>query len=246
MQRYFSSAQSNIKDYAAKYGQDGISELNTLADKHSITLEVDDTGTHNYGGCDIKDGKLRILFNAKYLGTNISSSTYELDKAVNSAPQPASTAANALNFDARQSIKLQWEPEVDKVKTKIDEQLGAGVSLTLSPNFDANYAVLAAAQPEPRSGWQKDFGKHTLLYFEALATSLGHKGFAKDDLLQEGFQEVIDKNEVSFRVVDKLTKGTYHEMFHDGGVLYIQVRLSFPLLVPSSSLTRLLISKSHC
>ena len=36
---------------------------------------------------------------------------------------------------------------------------------------------------------------------------LKREGFEGDDMLQEGFQEVISKGEICFRIVDKLNEG---------------------------------------
>ena len=62
----------------------------------------------------------------------------------------------------------------------------------------------------------------TLEYFKYLVDQLESQGFAKDEMLQEGYQEVVDKNEIGLRVVDKLQKGTYNECVFENGVLYMQ------------------------
>lgn len=48
------------------------------------------------------------------------------------------------------------------------------------------------------------------------------KGFKNDEMLQEGFQEGVPKNEISLVVVDKLAKGGYNEVVLKDGVCYIQ------------------------
>ena len=62
----------------------------------------------------------------------------------------------------------------------------------------------------------------TLDYFQNFASQLETLGFANDDMLQEGFQEGVDKNEIAFRVVSKLEKGSYNEIVIKDGVAYLQ------------------------
>ena len=71
--------------------------------------------------------------------------------------------------------------------------------------------------------WQSSYGQASLSYFNAFASQLDRAGFKNDDMLQEGFQEGVSKNEISLVVVDKLEKGGYHELAINDGVLYIRV-----------------------
>ena len=41
-------------------------------------------------------------------------------------------------------------------------------------------------------------------------------------MLQEGYQEVVDKNEIGLMIVDNLQKGTYNECIFKNRVMYIQ------------------------
>ena len=50
-----------------------------------------------------------------------------------------------------------------------------------------------------------------------------NKKFGEDDMLQEGFNEAVEKNQIAFRIVEELRKGSgYSEIFIEDGVLYIQ------------------------
>ncbi len=103
--------------------------------------------------------------------------------------------------------------------------------ITLQPNFEYNFAKIAAHiatgkqdSTFPRE-WQKNIGKSTLSYFAAFAENLEEGGFGKDEMLQEGFKEMVEKNEIGLRVVDKLgEKGgrTFNESVIEGGVCYMQ------------------------
>jgi hypothetical protein len=53
---------------------------------------------------------------------------------------------------------------------------------------------------------------------------MDYKNFKEDDMLQEGFNDVIDKHEIAFRIVEKLNKGSgYNECIVENGILYLQV-----------------------
>lgn len=226
--QYCQNATRGISDYVEKYGADGQSELYTIASSHIMTLGQTTNPKISYSGCEISGGVLRLVFAGKYLGSNLSTVCLELATAVNNAGLSSSPGGGAaLDFDAKTSIKKDYEPAIGNVKAKIQSILGLPM-LKLQPNFERNFAAIAAypatgkqATTYPRE-WQKRFGGSTLKYFEELAPSLEGQGFAKDDMLQEGYQDAADKNEIGLRVVDKLQKCTYNECVFENGVLYIQ------------------------
>jgi len=220
--KYVSDATERIKEYVSKYGEDGKSELNKLASSHIITVAESDMVT--YSGCDISNGTLRLLYGKNHLGSNISQAAESLAAAVNKAG--AATTPSALDFDARNSIKNDYDPKISQVKARIEAAVGVS-RLTLTPNFEHNAAAIAKFESQngsrevPRD-WQKRLGAHHLLYFEGLAENLESAGFAKDEMLQEALQESIEGKEVALNIVDQLVKGTYNEVIFDSGVLVIQ------------------------
>ncbi|KAI0409299.1 hypothetical protein F4802DRAFT_243833 [Xylaria palmicola] len=224
LHEYFYGATSRLEDFEGTYGEDGVNELNTICHAHVITLDVDEEKRFTYCGADVKDGQLRLLFAPDNLGCNISSclDSSVLAKALNDAPAPADTP---LSYVARTSIRKSYDPKVEGVRARVGA-LVAKPDIALNPNFDANFAKLLeegrAKKSALRDDWQENFGSWTLLYFEGLVTQLEWQKFEDDDLLQEGFQEVIEKGEVVFRVVDKLVKGSYNEAVIEDGVLYLQ------------------------
>lgn len=193
-----------------------------------MTLEQTTNPKISYSGCEISGGMLRLVFPDKYLGSNINTVCAELATAVNNAGMSSNPEGGAaLDFNAKNGIKKDYEPEIGNVKAKIQSILSLPM-LELHPNFERNFAAIAAytasgKQPTtyPRE-WQKKLGFHTFKYFESLVSSLEEQGFAKDDMLQEGYQETADKNEIGLRIVDKLQKGTYNECVFENGVMYIQ------------------------
>ena len=47
--------------------------------------------------------------------------------------------------------------------------------------------------------------------------------YFSDEMLSEGFQEAVSKNEVVFRIIDKLKYDNYCECVIEDGILYLQV-----------------------
>ena len=154
----------------------------------------------------------------------------ELSAAVNAAGVLASGGSGGaggtpLDFHARSSISKHYEPAIGAVQHNIQKILDLPV-LTLTPNFETNFSKLTEKNAKDPSDhmrdWQVTFGKVTLEYFEQMAKNLEEKGFGKDDMLQEGFKESVEKNEIALRVVDKFTKGNYNECVLENGVLIMQ------------------------
>jgi len=59
----------NLKQFVDVFGDDGKSELNTVCSKHQLVIAPQDTTKFTYGGLDIKDGVLRLVFQEANLGT---------------------------------------------------------------------------------------------------------------------------------------------------------------------------------
>src|SRR5208282_4834051 len=69
---YFEGFLYQLERYLTAYGPDGKATFNTTVSTKKITFEVDDTDRFSYCGCDIKEGRFRILARENYLATNIS------------------------------------------------------------------------------------------------------------------------------------------------------------------------------
>ncbi|KAK4695767.1 hypothetical protein P7C71_g2048, partial [Lecanoromycetidae sp. Uapishka_2] len=212
-------------------GEDGKNELNNLASAHILTIEPDEKGKISYCGSEISGGWFRILFNKEYLGSNMRDSTAELGKTINEAGIATSGSGGAaLDFNAKQAIKKDYEPGIGAIEARIAKAIAAPV-ITLHPNFEANFAKIAAYTATGKQStifpreWQKNIGNNTLAYFRGLADKLEENGFSNDEMLQEGFKDAVEKNEVSLRVVDQLSKSAshhYNESIIEGGVFYMQ------------------------
>ena len=113
-------------------------------------------------------------------------------------------------------MREDYDAKIEAVSERIKKILALQV-LTLVPNFETNFAAITASEIKARkdggqSGlwdreWQKHIGALTLQYFSEFAEHLEYVGFGKDDMLQEGFKEVIEKNEIALRVVETLERG---------------------------------------
>ena len=116
-------------------GPDGKNELNDLCTAHTSTIEADKSGKPFYCGCTISGGCLRILFNEKYLGSNMRDSTAELCKAINDAVIASSGSGGAgLDFHAKIAIKKDYKPAIGAIEARIAAAIDALVT-TLLPQF---------------------------------------------------------------------------------------------------------------
>ncbi|KAI1121256.1 hypothetical protein F5Y10DRAFT_282630 [Nemania abortiva] len=221
---YFSSAAYSLSEFENTYGEDGLGELNTICHAHVLTMDVDDEKRFTYCGADVVDGRLRLLFAPDRLGTNISSCLERdtLLKALNEAPAPEGAA---MSYAARTGIRTGYDPKIEAVRARVAELL-AKPDINLNPNFEENFAKLLAESKVKKNDlsktWQEQFGSWIRLYFEGLVSGLEWQKFEDDELLQEGFNEVVDKGEVVFRIVDTLKEGSYNECVIEDGILYLQ------------------------
>jgi hypothetical protein len=174
----------------------------------------------SYGGVLIKDGALVIVFKQGNLGTNIDYALDPIVEALNEAPHPD---AKPLSVVTRLSIEQDYTSKVDEEVEKFEKML-AVKPFTLNPNFEANFKVMSESKDKDvRDDWQQNFGNFTLKYFIGAHYQMEYKKFGEDEMLQEGFNEEVEKHEVSFRVVDTLKKGSgYSECFIEDGVLVLQ------------------------
>ena len=225
--RYIASTLENLRRYVKDYGDDGKAELNKVAYAHTILIAPTTDPKVNYSGCDIVDGSLRNVFAQSCLGTNVLDATSDIAGAVNVAG--AMDDASALDFIARSNIRLIWDAKADELQSQFSELLGCPV-FSLTPNFERNAIILQkfdkrhkkAADPGLREDWLSRIGEWTLGYFEGVKDTLVYKGFDTDTMLQEGFRDSVEKNEIELRVVEKLVKGSYNEVIIENGVLVIQ------------------------
>jgi hypothetical protein len=208
-------------------------ELNTLCPAHTITLDVDDTEPprFSYNGCEVVDGKLRMLFAPTALGSNIDYVCQEsnLFPALNAASLVDGDASK-LSFLARNDISNNYDPNIEETRNKIAELTGRQ-DFKLEPGFEDTFAKLMAESKVKGTSlsadWQGNLGSFTLKYFEGLAYQMNYQKVGDDELIQEGFNEGVAKGEARFRIVDKLKYDSYCEVVVEDGVLYIQVSLDF-------------------
>lgn len=224
---YFEGTIYRLREFVDSYGESGLNELNTISYAHVMTIDLDENKQFTYCGADIHEGKLRILFADNCLGTNID---YALEKpvllkALNNAPAPEGSNV-PLSFAARLDIRREYDPKAEEIQKQVADIL-ARPDIKINPNFEDTFAKLSEesknGSTDLRSDWQDVLGSFTRQYFEGLVNQLRYQKFHEDDLLQEGFNEVVSKGEIAFRVVDKLEKGSYSEAVFEDGVLYLQV-----------------------
>ncbi|KAK3694411.1 hypothetical protein B0T22DRAFT_70583 [Podospora appendiculata] len=223
---YLEGAIYQIRYLVGKYGDDFKDEMNTICHAHVLTLGVEETTPprFSYCGCDVQDGKLRILFLDTYLGTNIDYACQEdaLVPALNNAPSD-----KPLSFKVRLGIRTDYDSNIKAVLHKVAEMLGkTDEDIKLNPNFEDTFAKLDAASKvkgnSVRDDWQQNMGSFALKYFEGLVWQMNYQKVGEDEMVQEGFLEAVEKLEIAFRIVEKLTYDSYCEVVIEDGVLYLQ------------------------
>jgi hypothetical protein len=186
-----------------KYGDEFKAEINAICHAHVLTMDLEETTPprFTYCGCDVLDGKLRLLFVESYLGTNIDYCCQEdaLLPALNAAPSD-----KPLSFTVRTGIRSDYDPKIGAVHHEIATLLGkTDDEIKLNPNFEDTFAKLSVASKvkntELRDDWQTNLGSFTLKYFEAVAYQMKYLQVGEDELIQEGFLEAVDKNEIPHR-----------------------------------------------
>jgi hypothetical protein len=221
MNSYFEPLIPNLEEFVKKYGDDGKGELNSVASAHKVVVAVDDTENHRYCGSDIKDGALRLLFHVEQFGQYPSDASTDIIGALKAAPAPK----GAFSLITRNGIKTDYEANVEEVRAALAE-IVAVPELKLTPNFEFNHGVLSEMGTQAPSNWETKLGYATLEYFKGVKESLKKQKFDSDDMLQEGFQESISKNEITLRIVEPLDcGGSYNEVVIKDGVLIVQVSL---------------------
>lgn len=219
---YFEGAIYQIKGLVGRYDDECKNELNAICSAHVVVLDVEEVTPKrfSYCGCDVLDGKLRILFQPDCLGTNIDAACEEgqIIPALNSAPSPT-----PLSFSARLSIRADFDAKVEECRKQIADATGNS-DFKLNGNFADVFAKLnSVGKGDLREDWQSRLGGFTLNYFEGLAYQMKSIHVADDEMVREGFNEAVEKGEAAFRVVDSLTYGSYCECVIEDGVLYLQV-----------------------
>ena len=218
--RYIKPFCSNLESFVKSHGDDGKAELNSSCSKHQVEFGPQEDTKFSYGGLQIKDGVLRLVFAEGSFASNVDDVSRDFQGALKTA-SASSGSGSAFNISARHGVRKDYEPKIGKIQ----EAIGALVNvpdIKLNPNFEANAEVLAKAGDKVRNDWDKVLGNATVGYFDGLKYQMDRAGFKKDDMLQEGFQEAVSKNEIIFRMVEKLAKGGYNEVLIEDGVLVIQ------------------------
>lgn len=130
------------------------------------------------------------MFKKEYLGTNVSEAARNLHLAVNAAgiATAGADASASLDFNAKQSIKQQFQPKIDEFESKA-QKIMAMPSLKFKVDFPALFAKLAAhsADDLPRD-WQQRIGQDALTYFEGFVNAIEYQMFAYDEMLQGDFR----------------------------------------------------------
>ncbi|KAF4419175.1 hypothetical protein FACUT_11555 [Fusarium acutatum] len=180
-----------------------------------LTMDVDEEGTFDACGAQFtSNGKLAIVFGADRLGSNTDDAFWNknMERGISLAPSP-----DALSFYARKRILEDYEPDIADVQSDLKDILHEDINL--HPHFEEVYEKLK--QTKDGTDFGKYFGTFMFNYFRGLVSTLKWRKFDSDDMLQEALNEVMEKGEVHFRVLDTVG-GSSREAAIEDGILYLQ------------------------
>ena len=212
---YFEGFVYQLENYIKTYGDDGKTTFNSTVSTKKITFEIDDTGKFSYCGCDIKEGRFRILAGENYLGTNISDACRNILKAVEDAE--AAGGGTGLSVGAKGNVKETVDKEFPALEKEFSDILGT--KITLDANLESNYSKNRS------DSYFNDgiLGTVTVAYFKGFASNLEYLKFKGDEMMQEAFQEACEKGIIRLEVVDALKHGTYNDVIFEDGICKLQV-----------------------
>ena len=212
---YFEGFVYQLESYLKTYGDDGKATFNSTVSTKQITLEIDDTGNISYSGCDIKEGRFRILAGENYLASNISDACRNILQAVENAE--AAAGATGLSVGAKANVKETIDKELPALEKVFSEILGT--KITLDANLESNYSKNRGNQ----SFNDSILGTVTVAYFQGFVSNLEYLKFKGDEMMQDAFQEACEKSTIRLEVVDALQHGTYNDVIFEGGMCKLQV-----------------------
>ncbi|KAJ6577442.1 hypothetical protein B0H19DRAFT_1062063 [Mycena capillaripes] len=211
---YVNGFISALKNYLEKYGDDGKAHFNTAVSKAQLSINVNEQGDSGPTiSADVKEGVYRILFNHDRVGYNMSSQNDWILPAIEAVP------SGGFSLQAKNSIESSYNGEIEDLQKEIAQITGIA-DVVLDPNFEENYQALMAL---PDTKWQGNFGRVHFAYFSGLKGQLERQGFKKDDMLQEGLQEVLESKTFKIRIVQKTKDNKTNEIVIEDGVAYLQV-----------------------
>ncbi|KAJ7911482.1 hypothetical protein B0H13DRAFT_1875765 [Mycena leptocephala] len=228
---YVNGFISALKSYLEKYGDDGKAHFNAAVSKAQLSvnvsflksqletvsqsfIKVDEQGDSAPTiSADVKEGVYRILFNHERVGYNMSSQNDWILPAIEAVP------SGGFSLQAKTSIEKDYNDQIGDLQKEIAEITGIK-DVVLDPNFEENYQALLAL---PDTKWHANFGKVHFAYFDGLKRQLESQGFKKDEMLQEGLQEVLESKTFKIRIVKKTTNDKTNEAVIEDGVVYLQV-----------------------
>lgn len=227
---YFEGAIKKLTAFEEYHGEAGIQELNAICYAHVITIDHDEETAKriSYCGCDVVDGKLRIVFQAGEMGTNMYG-PFEDRPLEDGLTLAAAPPGATMSYAARANIRLDYDRKIEETRKKIAAILQKP-DVKLVPNFEATFEKLVVESQRrknqlPRT-WQREMGDNMRKWFEGVAHQLKRQNFGDDELLREGFHDAVDKGVIAFRIVDEIADDQDCGCAIEDGVLYLQVSSS--------------------
>ena len=206
-----------MQRFAEKYSAGDVTRIAELAPSHVITLEPTFDDKVRYIDTDFLEGRWRLLFRDINFGINTQSTGENLDAVLNAASKTGGASGRPeMSLIAKKGIRDGYDSQVAPVLARAHKLLN-NPGLAFDPNWEANYAALAAFDAtldreehednsKLRNDWEDTLGPGTLAYFQGFVSQLEWKKFNKDDMMQEAFSEAVSSNSVAFIVTKDITR----------------------------------------
>ncbi|EPS42903.1 hypothetical protein H072_3132 [Dactylellina haptotyla CBS 200.50] len=206
-------------------GEDEMSKefFNNVLPARKINVVVDDLERGYYATCRIKDGVLELVWKTGFFGSNTMDIARDLKKVLDTAYQEGNKGE--LPLAARQTFNEYFLAEKDKVEEEIAEELlGTKLELVVDPAeiWRVSVAEYDKLKKDDKSQIDLDsiaqrMGSGIMSYFKTFLAVIRTE-FKQDDLMVEGFLDMLDKKQVVFQVVphEKLVKRYNEGVYEDG------------------------------
>jgi len=217
---YFNNFVAAVDKYT-KAGSDEAAKEALRKVLHKREATIAPSEGVSFSGCEIKDGVMRLLFNPKYLGSNLSDTcktfTTQVDVALDAL------GGDDLPVVTRRAIESSLQPTVAALAPRLEAMFGKPVPIVYDVKAIMDY--LNAHKADLDNYITKDFNdrvpKVIGSYLQGAVDTLEKKSFGKDDMLKEAFLESADKG-ITVQVVDKLKHNTFNDCVFENSMLCLQ------------------------
>ncbi|KAF3935479.1 hypothetical protein ABW20_dc0110651 [Dactylellina cionopaga] len=212
-------------------GKDDLAKdfFNQVVATRKIDVLVDDLES-GYTTSRVKDGVLELVYKTGFYGSNTMDIANGLEKTLDKSF--GETNKGQLPGTAQQSFQRDFLLQKKDVEEKIKEEM-LGTELTLVADPEEIWRVAVGEYDKLKKSEQSEINlehiSHTMgsgihSYFTCFLHQLETR-FKQDDLMVEGFLDIVDQKQIIFKVVPKgglSANRKYNDAIYEDGSLVIR------------------------